>query len=413
MDDFVIDTTIIYQLENAENNTVYSMRVYPKETEGESDSTFYNLYLYSDGSDVTESIIKYYPEKEWLENYLIGKSQPYNGTSEEVYSNRAAPGCFMEMIIAPCEYGYYHEDSDCDGSGWVTAIVNVCGSSGGGGGGNSGGGGGGSGGGLNNPGGVFDGIIIPGGNQGFDPEGGGNSYSDTPCGSLAKLASKSDFKQRVQSLNKPDTLNLNREVGYFVSDNPNNSNLGYHYVTNAPDTNYIPNATNNEVFGIIHTHKNNSTFSDGDTQYVFKLPSHLDLRQLARMYKKRLDAGLPTEDVFIMAISADGIFTIKITDEWALEETLEPGGVFAEYPENGSLTPEQQESKRKFERLERTYMKYIESTNQWNWKTEALGVLDACMGNGIGLFANNSQMNITAEITPTANHQDVNITPCN
>lgn len=130
--DFIIDQSKIIALENSSSNSNYSMIIHPKASK--DDGEFYNLIVQKVNGNISKIIYKYTPETNWYNDYQKNISSPYKGKIDLVYQEGHFPEstsskvthCRAEYIEMPCEFGYYHDDAHCEGSGSYFIKITIC-----------------------------------------------------------------------------------------------------------------------------------------------------------------------------------------------------------------------------------------------------------------------------------------------
>ena len=176
IEEFDIDSTNVNQIHFGESGTSYVMKVFPKSEYNENEE-LYNLTITQNNGEIVKKITKYI--------LLNGEVVVDDDHVEIVYSSKMDQSNNCELVILPCDYGYYHNDEECEAGGWT--IIVMCG-------------GGGSGG---NP--TGDGPTVPTGPGGYNPQDGGGgtngtSEPTTPCAKTKSILANSQIQPKIQDL---------------------------------------------------------------------------------------------------------------------------------------------------------------------------------------------------------------------
>ena len=105
LEDYVIDTTLVKQIQYNEIGYSYTMKIIPI-SEYNPEEELYNLTISEFNGEVEQKIIKY--------DLADGKVVIDDSHAEVVYDTNKIR---CQMYLEPCEYGYYHDDDVCIGTG--------------------------------------------------------------------------------------------------------------------------------------------------------------------------------------------------------------------------------------------------------------------------------------------------------
>lgn len=118
LEDFDIDSTEVNQIQFGDDGTTFTMKLTPKVNNNPQEA-YYNLDISQINGNIDYDIIKYNISK------TTGTFEIDN--SEIIFSSTGRVGCVT--ITVSCEYGYFHSDAECIGSG--SHSYTICSSPGG------------------------------------------------------------------------------------------------------------------------------------------------------------------------------------------------------------------------------------------------------------------------------------------
>ncbi|GEM_PF-3194911 len=290
---FDLDSVIVQTIVK-ENVYNYAIKLTPNNVNPKINE-LYNLIIHREYGIDKKMIVKF-----TLTNYFFSKLEILYSDPALINKSSGGSGCYV-LAYAPCDYGHWHSDEDCEADGWKTKII--CPSGGGGDGGGSG---------NDN---TDYGPIIPGGYNPAEGGGGGGGTTSPPndaCKSLNnKLKNDSVFKQKLADL-KPKINDLNYEHGFANTnpkDNPNLNTASQNAYLNAKSAtegsiNFGMSYDTPQFFGFAHTHPTKDS--------SLGVPSFADIRTFLTLLKSRADNGLSNNDSYGIVVGNYGIYSMKL-----------------------------------------------------------------------------------------------------
>ncbi|MGL5235963.1 MAG: hypothetical protein ACRC8Z_14645 [Empedobacter falsenii] len=150
------------------------------------------------------------------------------------------------------------------------------------------------------------------------PDGGGGGTGTlirTPCKVLSEQFNNSNFKSKIEQLNKSSIFNNKYETGFVENKNGQFSSLSP--ATSTSNSDGLNISINSETKGFMHTHQNDYETGDynSDGAPILKQPirmfSPADVNTLMKIASYQVDGDY--SEIYGIMVASNGIYTIKFT----------------------------------------------------------------------------------------------------
>jgi hypothetical protein len=161
-----------------------------------------------------------------------------------------------------------------------------------------------------------------------------DNQTNNPCQDLKSNTTDLQFRQKLNTLNKPVNFNKDHETAYIATKNGNVKGFTFLEASSGANSNHINiNAVPNAI-SYMHVHNDDYEYIDnnGELQimYTAKIPSAADLIAfLSSMQVRALQQGIPANLTYGLTISSTGIysFKLKVNDYTAITNIVNNSGI--------------------------------------------------------------------------------------